>query len=105
VKKEIFLIREVKETKIKISVGRRGLDVAARLALNTDVNIPEMTSSLQELVKKKIQDTIGIEETVTVRVHVVKIVPEGRKPKSPKPNEEVEPKIEAPGVPFPGYRA
>jgi len=105
VKKEIFLVREVKETKIKISVGRRGLDVAARLALNTDVNIPEMTSSLQELVKKKIQDTIGIEETVTVRVHVVKIVQEGRKPKAPKAKEEAEPAVEAPNVPFPGYRA
>jgi len=105
VKKEIFLVREVKEAKIKILVGRRGLDVAARLSLNTDVNIPEMTSNLQELVKKKIQNTIGIEETVTVRVHVVKIVPEGRKPKSPKASEEAEPKVEAPSVPFPGYRA
>ncbi len=105
VRKEIFMIREVKETKIKIAVGRRGLDVAARLVLNTDVNIPEMTSSLQELVKKKIQDTIGIDETVTVRVHVMKIVPEGRKTKSPKVTEEAEAKADAPNVPFPGYRA
>ena len=94
-------VPEVKEVRAAIRAGKRGLEIEARLVLNTDVNIPEMTAQLQELIKRKVQDTIGIEETPTVRIHVAKIIPSHSKGKAAK-----EPAAEAdPAVPFQGYRA
>ena len=96
-------VGEVREVRSSIRVGKRGLEIDARLVLNTDVNIPEMTAHLQDLVKRKVQDTIGIEETPTVRIHIAKIIPGQRKPKHPKENGG-EAKDEQLNVPYQGYR-
>ena len=95
-------VGEVREVRSSIRVGKKGLEIDARLVLNTDVNIPEMTAHLQDLVKRKVQDTIGIEETPTVRIHISKIIPGQRKPKRPKENGEA--KEEQLNVPYQGYR-
>lgn len=91
---------EVKESKPNIIVTKRGLDVDVRLILKADVNIPDFTSTLQDTVRRKIQDTIGLEEPIAVRMHVVKIVA-GDVKASPAdvsfPNQRT--------VPFQGYRA
>ncbi len=95
-------VEEVREVRSSIRVGKKGLEINARLILNTDVNIPEMTAHLQDLVKRKVQDTIGIEETPSVRIHISKIIPGQRKPKRPKEPEEAQ---EGPlNVPYQGYR-
>lgn len=103
----ISKVPEVKEVKSSILAGKKGLEVEARLVLNTDVNIPEMTSKLQDLVKRKIQDTIGIEENVVVRVHVIKIIPGANKVRQNKDNNDLDndEKVCEPTVPFQGYRA
>jgi len=91
---------EVKESKPNIVAIKRGLDVDVRLILKADVNIPDFTATLQETVKRKIQDTIGLEEPVTVRMHVVKIVAGDVKSSSsdlPYQSQRT--------VPFQGYRA
>lgn len=104
VKREIASLPEVKEVRSVISAGRKGLEISARLVLNADVNIPEMTSGLQDMVKSKIQDTIGIEEPVVVKVEVVKINPDSPKRRRQKDKEKV-PTEREPAVPFHGYRA
>ncbi|MCK5580919.1 MAG: alkaline shock response membrane anchor protein AmaP [Candidatus Omnitrophica bacterium] len=99
----IARVPEVKEVRSTITAGKKGLEVSTRLVLNTEVNIPEMTAKLQDVVKRKVQGTIGLEENVRVRVHVIKIIPEVIS----KKRKEIEPKdtgIE-PAVPFQGYRA
>lgn len=91
---------EVKESKPSIIATKRGLDVDVRLILKADVNIPDFTSGLQDTVRRKIQDTIGLEEPVAVRMHVVKIVGGDVKSSSsdvPFSNQRT--------VPFQGYRA
>ena len=81
VRRVISKVPEVKDVRSSVSASKKGLLIEAMLTLNTDVNIPEMTSRLQEMVKKRVQAMIGIEEEITVRVHVVKIVPEKMKDK------------------------
>ncbi|MFP4472266.1 MAG: alkaline shock response membrane anchor protein AmaP [Candidatus Omnitrophota bacterium] len=94
---------EVKDVRAAITAGKKGLDVAARLSLTGDVNIPEMTSRIQHMIKRKIQDIIGIEETVVVRVDIAKINPsDGRGKQSKQPPKA---QTEEPNVPFQGYRA
>lgn len=91
---------DVKEIKVNIVVSRKGrLDVFARLALQTEVNIPDMTSSLQEVIKRKIQETVGIDEPINVRIHISKFVAANVKTKSVE-----RPQYER-NVPFQGYRA
>ena len=93
---------EIKETKLQIIATKKGIDVAARIILKSDASIPEITSRLQEMIRSKIQEILGIEEAVTVRIHVVKIVTEEQRGKRGK--EETEDKAEQTAVPFHGYR-
>ena len=103
VKRVIAGVQEVREVRSSITVGKKGLNVEARIILNRDVNIPEMTSRLQELVKRKIQNTIGLEEDVVVRVHVFKIIPSRKTKQSKAKDDDAE--VSDNAVPFQGYRA
>jgi len=97
-------VPEIKELRPTIAATKRGLDVEIRLILRTDVNIPDMTAKLQEMIRSKIQDVIGLEGKINIRIHVVKIVMEDARYRKEKGKDgiDVEP---APTVPFRGYRA
>ena len=101
VKRLMYRLPEIKEARLHIIATKKGIDVEARLVLKADVNIPEITSRLQELVRNKIQEILGIEETVVVRIHVIKIVSEENRAKR---KGEAEEKVESTTVPFHGYR-
>lgn len=103
IRRVIARVPEVKEVKSAITAGKKGLEVESRLILNADVNIPEMTSKLQDIVKRKIQNTIGIEEEVIVRIHVVKIIPDNKARRRKIDNDD-DAESET-NVPFQGYRA
>ncbi len=102
VKRLILREQDVKEARPNIIATKKGLDIEARLILKADVSIPDVTARLQDLIKSKIQDIMGIEETVTVKIHVMKISTEETKQKKNKSDysDRVEPTI-----PFQGYRA
>ena len=102
VKRLMYKLQEIKEVRLHIIATKKGIEVDARLILKSDVNIPDITSRLQELVKTKIQVILGIEEAVIVRIHVIKIVSEENKAKRSK--EEAEERTEPAPVPFHGYR-
>ena len=93
---------EVKEGRPNIIATKKGLDIEVRLVLKADVNIPEMTARLQEVIKDKVQEMIGIEETVTVRIHVIKLISEESKQKRGKGDY---PERTETNIPFQGYRA
>lgn len=102
VRRLIYKMPEIKEAKSHIVATKRGIEVEVRLILRTDVNIPDMTTKLQELVKNKIQETLGVEELVIVRIHVAKIITDEMKAKKNK--GDFEEKKTEPAVPFHGYR-
>ena len=101
IKRLILREPEIKEGRPNIIATKKGLDIEARLVL-ADVNIPEVTSRLQNLIKDKIQEMIGIEETVTVKIHVVKISTNENKSKRSKSDY---PEKTETNIPFRGYRA
>ena len=70
-----------------------------RLILASEVNIPELTSRLQEIVKSKVQDTLGIEDQIIVRIHVAKIIAAEDRERRKKESE----KEEQHPIPFGGY--
>jgi uncharacterized alkaline shock family protein YloU len=86
-------------------VSKKGLQNKITLILRVEGSIPELTSRVQELVKRKVQDAIGLDEPMDITIYVGKIISDQRNEKpSPKKKEEVQKELEH-NVPFQGYRA
>jgi uncharacterized alkaline shock family protein YloU len=73
IKRLIVQMPEVKEIRPYMIATRKGLEVDIKLVLRHEVNIPELTSRFQELVRQKIEESVGMEGKITIRVHVTKI--------------------------------
>ncbi len=95
---------EVREVKVNVIASKKGLEAKIKLVLRSESNIPGLTSRIQDSVKEKIQDTIGLDEAVSVLVFIGKIIPEMGKEKPLKKKEAREESSE-PNIPFRGYRA
>ena len=90
-------IPEIKEMRPDVIANKKGVEVKLRVVLHSEVNIPDLTGHLQEIIKTKIQEMLGIEEQIIVKVHVAKIVTHGEKKKKDSTIEETIP-------PYSGYR-
>jgi uncharacterized alkaline shock family protein YloU len=102
VRRLVYKMPDIKEVRPNIIATKKGIEIECRLILKADVNIPDLTLKLQELIKNRIQEILGLEEIIIVRIHVVKIISEESKGKRTK--EEGEEKSE-PIIPFQGYRS
>jgi uncharacterized alkaline shock family protein YloU len=95
----VVIIPEIKELKPDVIVNRKGnIIVNLRVILKSEANIPELTAQLQEITKTKIQEVLGVEEQIIIRIHIAKIISREEKERRRKENEKDEPKI-----PFGGY--
>jgi len=104
IKRVIIQTPEVREVKSKISVSKKGLQIKTTLVLRAEGSIPEITSRVQEMIKKKVQEAIGLDEPIDVSIFVGKILTDqGREKRQSK--KEKEPKDPEQNVPFQGYRA
>jgi len=103
VKRILIKSTEITDAKPRLSVSKKGINITIRLILKSDVNIPALTSRVQEVIKSKIQDTIGIDEDVDISIFVGKIIPEEaafeiqKEKRKPQDDKDVQ-------VPFQGYR-
>lgn len=74
IKKLTQRMTEIREIKSSISAGKSGIEVNAKAVLYSDANIPEVTEKIQNAIRLRLQEILGIEETVTIKVHVARIV-------------------------------
>lgn len=102
IKRTVLRIADVKEIKSNIRATKKGIDVTCRLVLKAEGNIPEMTSRIQDLIKSRIQEILGLEENVTVKIHIAKIFSQIDKEKSSREDESRN--LSDLSVPFKGYR-
>ncbi len=65
---------EIKEMRTNITAGKSGVEITVRTTLYSDINIPEVTEKIQNLIRLRLQEILGIEEKVTIKIHVTKIV-------------------------------
>lgn len=91
-------VPEIKEIRPVVLAIKKGLDIEIKLVLRCEANIPDLTTRLQDLVRRKIEETINMEGRINIRIHVVKISLEDLKGKRPV-------RVDEPNVPFRGYRA
>ena len=81
-------ISEIRELRSNVIAGKNGVEINTRLSLWADVNIPESTENIQTIIKNRIQEMLGIEEPIIVRVHVAKIVHKEEKKRAKKKGKE-----------------
>lgn len=93
------IIPEVKELRPNVVASKKGIVVDMRVVLRSEANIPELTGRLQDITKTKIQEVLGVEEQIIIRIHVAKIV---RDEKDSRKKKDFE-KDEYSTIPFSGY--
>jgi len=74
IKRAVKQMPEVKEMKPNVRASKKGIIIVNKVVLFSDVNIPETTEKIQNIVKSRVQDMLGVEEPITIKVHVIKIV-------------------------------
>jgi len=86
---------DIKELRPQCMVGKKGIEISNKVALWSDTKIPEVTEKIQSVIKSRLQQILGTEEAITVKVNVVKIAAkEIRRPRTKEEPEETE--MEAP---------
>jgi hypothetical protein len=92
------VIPEIKELRPDVIATKKGILVDLRVILRSEANIPDLTARLQDMTRAKIQEVLGIEEEIIIKIHVAKIISKDereRRSKNPDRPESV--------VPFSGY--
>ena len=93
------IIPEIKELKPDVIASRKGnIIVNLRVVLKSEANIPELTARLQDITKTKIQEVLGVEEQIVIRIHIAKIISREEKERRRKETDK-----DQPTIPFGGY--
>ena len=98
IKRLAGVIPEIKELRPDVIATKKGIIVDIRVVLKSEANIPDLTSRLQEITRSKIQEILGLEEQIIIKIHVVKIISMQDTDRKRKELEKEEPTI-----PFSGY--
>jgi len=93
------IIPEVKELRPNVIANKKGIVVEMRVVLRSEASIPELTSRLQEIIKSKIQEVLGVDEQIIIRIHVAKIAHDEKDNRRKRDFE----KEDHPAAPFIGY--
>jgi uncharacterized alkaline shock family protein YloU len=96
----VAVFPEIKELRPDVIANKKGIIVNLRVVLKSEANLPELTSRLQDVTKSKIQEVLGVEEAIIIKIHIVKIVIKEDKDRKRKESEKEDPGA---GVPFGGY--
>lgn len=97
-------VPEVKDSNTRIVAAGRGVNIRTKLVLVVDVDIPGLTSRVQDMIKNKIQDIIGIDENIEVSIYVGKILlPAIKKKIKTKISSFTEKEPEQRNVPYHGF--
>lgn len=98
IKRMGHMIPQIKELRPNVVAKKNKIETDLRVILRSEANIPELTSQLQEITKVKMQEVLGIEEQIIVRIHIAKIAAtEDREKKKKDFNKE------EPAIPFGNY--
>jgi hypothetical protein len=93
-----YVMPEIKDLSPDVIATKKGIVVNLRAALRSEANLPELTARLQEITKNKIQEVLGLEEAIIIKIHISKIVSREEKEKRRKDINKEEPTI-----PFGGF--
>lgn len=78
VKKSVRQVPEVKEMRANVTASKKGINITCKATIFADSNIPETTERIQGIVKSRVHDMLGVEETINIKIHVTKISSRGK---------------------------
>lgn len=78
IKKSVRQLPEVKEMRANVTASKKGISILCKATIFSDSNIPETTERVQNVVKSKVHDMLGVEETINTKIHITKISPRGK---------------------------
>lgn len=81
VKRLSHQLSEIKDARAEVRATKKGIDIRMRVVLRSEINIPDFTTRLQDLITSKVQEVFGIDEPILVKIHVAKIITSEEKPK------------------------
>lgn len=90
IKKSVRHLPEVKELRSNVTASKKGINILCKATIFADSNIPQTTERIQGIVKSRVQEMLGVEETINIKIHVTKITSSGKgeAPSYPKEYEE-----------------
>lgn len=74
IKRTASHIAEVKELRPGVTANKKGINIINKVVIYSDANIPDTTERIQGVLKNKIQEMLGIEEPINIKMHITKIV-------------------------------
>ncbi|MFH0877509.1 MAG: alkaline shock response membrane anchor protein AmaP, partial [Candidatus Omnitrophota bacterium] len=74
IKKLARQFSELKDARAYVRATKKGIDIRMRVILRAETNIPDFTARLQELISTKVQEVFGIDEPISVKLHIAKII-------------------------------
>jgi len=78
IKKSVKHLAEVKEMRSNVTANKKGINIVCKATLFSDSNIPETTERIQSIVKSRVHEMLGVEETINIKIHVTKISSRGK---------------------------
>ena len=78
IKKSVRQMPEVKEMRSNVTASKKGINITCKATIFADSNIPETTERIQSIVKSKVHDMLGVEETINIKIHITKISSRGK---------------------------
>jgi len=93
IKHTAYNISEIRDLSSDVIATKKGIVVNMRVTLRSEANLPQLTARLQEITKSKIQEVLGIEDEIIIKIHIAKIVSREEKEKRRKENVKNEPTI------------
>lgn len=100
IKRIAVTIPEIRELRPDVIATKKGVQANLKVVLKSEANIPDLTGRLQEITRSKIQEILGLEEQVTIRIHVAKII---SAQDIERKRKEKDSEKEEPVIPFSGY--
>lgn len=88
----------VKDVKARVISGKKGINVITSMSLSGGPNIPELSEMMQVMLRTNVQNMLGVEEKILVKLHINKLG-KGAVPEAGPAQEEPE---EPMHVPFRG---
>ena len=100
IKKSVRHLPEVKELRSNVTASKKGINIVCRATIFADSNIPAITERIQSIVKSNVQEMLGVEETINIRIHVTKISSKGKgqTPIPPKEHEDTSRRMPLGGI-------
>jgi uncharacterized alkaline shock family protein YloU len=72
---------DIRDLRSKVTARKRGLTISLKAAILSEINIPSITEKIQSELRRKVQEMLGMEEPVMVKVFITKIGEKERKKK------------------------